>query len=285
MFLKEDEFALIKANWLSKDKNVKEIANNLNIGVSSIVFVDDNPVEREIVRSNVAPIEVPDIGNDPSKYQLYLDRNGYFEAVDISNDDMQRNQYYRSNLKRETEEKMYGDYSEYLRSLEMTSQISGFKETDMDRIRQLTNKTNQFNMTTIRMNQTEIDAYRTSGNKLGLSARLEDKFGDNGLVSIIAGSFHDDVFVIDLWLMSCRVFKRDLEYLVFAELVRRLREYGIETVRGIYRPTERNRIIQTLYEELGFQKTYSSEVQVEYEVSLNAIEVKNIDYIKLSGDE
>ena len=285
MILGQDDFALIKANWKPKDENILEIAKLLNIGVANIVFVDDNPVEREIVKANIVKVSVPDIGSDPTRYALHIDRNGYFETVGVSNDDIKRNSYYRGNQQRQSEQKAFENYSDYLKSLEMTAQITLFKESDMERIGQLTNKTNQFNMTTLRMKQTEVDAYRTSDSKLGLSARLSDKYGDNGLISVLAGTFEDDVFKIDLWLMSCRVFKRDLEYLLFSELVHKLKQKGVKIIRGVYRPTDRNRIIHKLYDELGFRRVEESATQTIYEVELASLTLKTIDYITLNGGE
>lgn len=283
MVLKEEFFSNIKANWNPKHENVQKIIEEINIGKSSVVFIDDNPMERDIVKQHIKEVKVPKIGDDPSQYIAHLDRNGYFEVNSISTDDINRNTYYKSNVKRISSQSDYSDYIEFLTSLEMVAEIDVFDKKYMNRILQLTNKTNQFNLTTTRMNMAEIDLYRTEKDRIGLYAKLRDRFGDNGLVSVMACTILNDVCCIDLWLMSCRVFKRDLEFAVFNDLVKKLEKRNIKYIRGVYIQTNKNQLVENIYKELGFSKVSSANGKVQWEAKIDDLELKRVDFIKTCG--
>lgn len=252
--LKPEDFILIKANWEPKSRNILDIAAELNILPDSLVFVDDNPAEREIVRQQAAGVSVPEIGQ-PEQYIHILDRSGFFEVTDISEDDRKRNEMYKANLMRERQQTSYTDYSEYLRSLEMRGTIKAFEPMYMARIAQLTNKSNQFNLTTRRYTQSEIEQTAASSAYITLYGKLEDKFGDNGVVSVVIGSKEGATLHIDLWIMSCRVLKRDMEYAMMDRLVEECKKAGIHTIRGYYYPTSKNNMVRNFYELQGFTKT------------------------------
>lgn len=251
--LRPEDFILIKANWEPKSSNILEIAKDLNIMPDSLVFVDDNPAEREIVRQLDKGIAVPEIGT-PDKYIQIMDRSGFFEVTNLSDDDMHRNEMYKSNMQREQLQTSFTDYHDYLVSLEMKGTIRSFETVYMARIAQLTNKSNQFNLTTKRYSQSQIEQVAADDAYIDIYGKLEDRFGDNGVVSVIIGHVVENICHIDLWIMSCRVLKRDMECAMFDALVERCTERGIQKIRGYYYPTAKNKMVKDFYRDRGFDK-------------------------------
>ncbi len=249
--LKPEDFVCIKANWEPKSKNVADIATELNIMQDALVFVDDNPAEREIIRTQLNGVAVPEIGS-PEQYIHVLDRSGYFEVTNLSEDDRNRSEMYKANLERKKQQESFGDYKEYLRSLEMQGTIKPFEPMYMARIAQLTNKSNQFNLTTKRYTQAEIEQVAAEPSVITLYGKLEDKFGDNGVVSVVIGHAEENVLHMDLWLMSCRVLKRDMEFAMMDTLVSACKEAGITEIKGYYYPTAKNKMVEKFYELQGF---------------------------------
>ena len=238
--LKPEDFILIKANWKPKNENMMEIAREMNILPDSLVFADDNPAEREIVRSYVNGVSVPELGT-PEQYIRVLDHNGYFEVTNLSEDDRKRNEMYKANVLRAQQEASFTDYGSYLKSLQMKAIIRPFETLYMSRIAQLTNKSNQFNLT----------------DNITLYGKLEDKFGDNGVVSVLIG--HKErceklELHLDLWLMSCRVLKRDMEYAMMDELVKNCRMQDISVIYGYFYPTGKNAMVKDFFAVQGFDK-------------------------------
>lgn len=252
--LSADDFAAFTANWNPKHENIRDIAYMLNIGIDSLVFADDNPVEREIVRAQLAEVTVPELGSDIVKYIDILDKTGLFETVSLSADDLQRNMFYVANTERAKQQEQFASYDEFLRSLKMVAEIAPFSPIYLDRITQLTNKTNQFNLTTRRYTLSEIQAMADDDSYITLYGKLRDKFGDNGLVSVIAGIKKENELHIDLWLMSCRVLKRGMETAMLDALVARARKCGLKAIVGYYFPTAKNGMVKNLFHEMGFRK-------------------------------
>jgi FkbH-like protein len=257
--LKLEHFSCFKANWEPKHENILAIARELNLGVDSFVFADDNPAERAIVEGQIPGIAVPNIGSDVAHYPKILDAGRYFEPVALSAEDLERAALYARNSQRAASEAKYANYGEYLDSLEMEAEIAEFRPVYLERITQLTNKTNQFNLTTRRYTQAEMEEAAADPKSIGLYGRLVDRFGDNGLVSIVLGRQENDELVMDLWLMSCRVLKRDMEHAMLDEVVSRARDRGIKRIRGIYLPTKKNGMVADLYEKLGFTQVASDD--------------------------
>ena len=251
--LKPEDFSVIKTNWDPKDKNLLEIAQDLNIGTDALVFVDDNPAERHIVRSQIPDAAVPEIG-DPQEFIINLDRSGFFEMTALSEDDLHRSEMYKANVERVKQQAAFADYHDYLLSLEMKAEIKPFSGLYMSRIAQLTNKSNQYNLTTRRCTEAELAKISEDPDFITLYGKLEDKFGDNGVVSVVFGHIDGDIFHIDQWLMSCRVLKRDMEYAMMDELVLRCSEAGIRVIRGYYFPTKKNKMVQDFYCLQGFDR-------------------------------
>ena len=251
--LKAEDFLSIKANWEPKDQNLKKIAAELNIGTDALVFVDDSPAERHIVRSQLPGTAVPEIG-EPQNYITTLDRCGFFETAGLSQDDLHREEMYQANLQRTKAQSAFENYTDYLRSLEMKAEIRPFSALYMSRIAQLTNKSNQFNLITRRCSQAELEQISADPDYITLYGKLIDKFGDNGVVSLTFGHREADIFHIDLWLMSCRVLKRDMEFAMMDELVKRCQAAGIRSIRGYYYPTNKNHMVADFYKDQGFVK-------------------------------
>ncbi|MDD5462117.1 MAG: HAD-IIIC family phosphatase [Methylococcales bacterium] len=270
-----EDFSAFKAGWGQKDEAIVEISHELNIGFDSLVFFDDNPAERELVAMRLPMVAVPNIGSDPSNFVEILDRQLYFEPLDISAEDLKRASYYASNTQRNLVQASYGNYGEFLDSLEMKAEIRPFAPVYMDRIAQLTNKTNQFNLTTRRYTLGELEAMRCDPRYLTLYGRLADKFGDNGLVSIVVGRVESDELHIDLWLMSCRVLKRELEIAMLDKLVEQARKRNIKWIQGTYLPTPKNGLVADHYEKLGFELLNSNEQGSEWKLDVLAYTPKN----------
>ena len=259
--LHPDDFLVIKANWNPKDQNLLQIAKDINIGSDALVFVDDNPAERHIVKSQVPGAAVPEM-TVPEHYITDLDRAGYFEITSFSKDDLARNEMYKANLQRAQQEASFTDYHEYLLSLDMKGEIKPFAPMYMARIAQLTNKSNQFNLTTLRCSQADIEQYAVNPDYITLYGKLEDRFGDNGVVSVVFGhvdSQDSALFHIDLWLMSCRVLKREMEYAMMDALADTCIARGIQELRGYYYPTAKNKMVQEFYRTMGFTKDSEDE--------------------------
>lgn len=278
--LKEEDFAVFKANWEPKHLNLEAVAKQLNIGADALVFADDNPAEREIVNQADLGIAVPEL-TVPERFAETLAEAGYFEVTSLSADDRKRAEMYRQNALREAEEQSFTDYGAYLRSLEMRGYLGPFVPGTLERVTQLANKTNQFNLTTRRYQPAEMQQRMENGDVVTIAGRLEDKFGDNGLVTEIVANLAGDDLDIELWIMSCRVFKRELEYAMFDELVRIALARGVKTITGHYYKTAKNVIVADFYGELGFEKTaqhgedsdWTYTIPAQYENKNKAIEV------------
>lgn len=251
--LRPDDFLAIMANWEPKDQNLMQLAQKLSLLPESFVFVDDNPAERQIVHDSVPKAGVPKLYK-PEYYIRAIDRAGYFEPVTLSRDDLLRTRMYEENLKREELKTSFADYDEYLRSLDMKAQIAAFEPVYMARIAQLTNKSNQFNLTTRRYTQSEIANAAADPAYITLYGKLEDKFGDNGVVSVVIGKQEGSLLHIVLWLMSCRVLKRNMEFAMFDTLIAKAKERGVRELLGYYYKTAKNGMVKDFYETMGFER-------------------------------
>ena len=253
--LKLEHFAAFRANWSPKPDNLVSIAEELNLSLDSFVFVDDNPAEREIVRAQLPQVAVPELTADVTDYPRILDHARHFEQVSLSPEDLSRAAQYQQNAQRQHTQTRFAGYDEYLDSLEMRAEIAPFSLTYLDRIAQLTNKTNQFNLTTRRYTRAELETLAADPNVVTLYGRLTDRFGDNGLVSVVLGRRNGDILTLDLWLMSCRVLKRDMEHAMLDALAARASAAGIKRLEGVYIPSRKNSMVAEHYATLGFTLT------------------------------
>lgn len=268
MLLKEDDFAVFIANWDDKASNIRKIAEILNIGMDAMVFVDDNPAEREIIRTMIPEISVPELPKDPSQFLRILCAARYFEKIDFTADDAQRNVQYAGNAQRQAMLQKAPNLTDYLISLEMKIHFAPFNETGRKRIVQLINKTNQFNLTTRRYTEADVMGFEKSDCYSTLQVHLQDKFGDNGMISVVICKNAGDCWEIDSWLMSCRVIKRRVEEAVCDKLVTIARSNGIEKIRGFYRPTEKNKLVRNHYQQLGFELISSNDSEDIWELEI-----------------
>lgn len=254
--LKKSDFVVIKANWDPKNENLENTAKELNLLTESFVFVDDNPAEREIISTYVEGAAVPSVGS-VEQYIRIIDKSGFFETTILSSDDIKRSEMYQQEKERNQAQSTFESYEEYLVSLDMQAEICGFKPLYMSRIAQLTNKSNQFNLTTKRYTQSEIEALAQDKTYITLYGRLSDRFGDNGVVSVVVGKRTGEKMNelhIELWLMSCRVLKREMEYAMMDELVELSKREGISVIYGYYYPTAKNGMVKDFYSMQGFDK-------------------------------
>lgn len=252
--LHPEDFVSIKANWNSKSQNLTETAAELNLLAESFVFIDDNPAEREIVRRQVHGAAVPEI-TDIENYINVLDKSGYFEVTELSADDMKRTEMYQENTERNQSRASFESYEDYLVSLAMKAEIQSFVPVYMARIVQLTNKSNQFNLTTKRYSQSDIERIAVDPNYITLYGKLEDRFGDNGIVSVVIGKIGGadrTELHIELWLMSCRVLRRSMEYAMMDVLMEKAMLFNIRKIIGYYYPTIKNAMVKNFYELQGF---------------------------------
>jgi FkbH-like protein len=258
MLLRRENIASFVANWDSKATNVRRIALELNIGLDSVVFVDDNPAEREIIRRELPMVSVPELPDDVAHYAACLSAAGYFEAASFSKEDVERADLYRANSRRQQEFSETTDMEGFLKSLDMRLEVGRVSKMNIGRVTQLTNKTNQFNLRTVKYTEAEVDRLMRDKEALALQFRLKDKFGDNGIIAVILARPNErwpaDTLFIDTWLMSCRVLGRGVEAASLEALSQYACELGLKRLIGEYRPTARNKMVSDHYQKLGFRR-------------------------------
>lgn len=258
MLLRRDDIAAFVANWDDKAANLRTIAAQLNIGLDSLVFVDDNPAERARVRESLPMVAVPELPKDPAHYVRCIADGGYFDAVAYTADDRQRSAQYATNAQRESLRGAAQSIDEYLSALDMTLVHGPVRPVDLARVTQLVNKTNQFNPTTRRCSLEELTAAAALPGAAALQFRLTDRFGDNGLISaMLLTPAADDAqtLQVDFWVMSCRVFGRQVEFEAMNLAVEAARARGMRAIRAAYVPSAKNGVVAGLYASLGFQRS------------------------------
>jgi len=255
MVLKLEDIVIFKANWTDKAANIKEIAQKLNIGIDSMVFIDDNPMERDFIKSSLPMVTVPALTSDPSDFIPIISSGCYFETVCVSDEDRARSGYYRSNLQREELQGKFSNIEEYLAGLNMEMSVGLFDDFHRPRIAQLINKSNQFHLTTTRYSESEIASIGQSRTKFGLYFKLQDRFGDNGLISAVILEEQQGFLHIDTWVMSCRVLSRGVEEFILSEMLAFAGDRGNKKLIGKYIPTAKNKLVADLYRRLNFKMT------------------------------
>jgi FkbH-like protein len=253
MLLRESHIAVFQANFEDKASNLKAIAQTLALGTDALVLLDDNPAERAQVRAALPEVAVPELPEDPAYYARALWAAGYFEAQTFSDEDRQRAQMYQANAERVIVRERIANLGAYLESLAMVIRFAPFDAVGRERIAQLVQKSNQFNLTTRRYSSAEIRAAEEDPSCFTLQVRLADRFGDNGMISVILCRAQDGpAWDIDTWLMSCRVLGRRVEEAVLAEIARHARARGVKRLVGRYLATGRNELVRDHYAKLGF---------------------------------
>ena len=262
MILKLDDIAVFQANWETKVDNIRTIQGILNIGFDSMAFLDDNPFERNIVRENIPGITVPELPEDPAMYLEYLYSLNLFETASYSNADKDRTKQYQVEAKRVSLSKTFTNEADFLKSLNMVSTVSGFTKFNTPRVAQLSQRSNQFNLRTIRYTEADIENMAQDPDVIDLSFTLEDKFGDNGLIAVIIMKKQDDeTLFVDTWFMSCRVLKRGMENFTLNTMVEYAKANGYKRIVGEYIPTPKNKMVEMHYSNLGFSKIESESNQ------------------------
>lgn len=257
MILRQDDFAAFEIGWGDKPTAVKRVAQQLELGLDSFVFVDDNPVERDLMRQTLPQVAVPELPDAPELYPACIADAGYFEAIAFTAEDSARSAQYVANRARHELRSSATDMEAFLETLQTTMTVGPFQPTDVTRITQLINKTNQFNLTTRRYTEAEVRAFMQDPRILTFAARVSDRFGDNGLTSIVicrpAEDGPDPEMEIDTWLMSCRILGRGVEDAMLSVVANRVRERGAGRLVGTYRPTAKNGMVRELFPRLGFE--------------------------------
>ncbi len=254
MVLKLDDIAVFVANWDNKADNIRKIQSILNIGFDSMVFLDDNPFERNLVRENLPDVCVPELPEDPAEYLEYLYSLNLFETASFSENDAERTKQYQVEAQRVIDLESFTDVNDFLKSMNMVSEVQGFNNFSKPRVSQLTQRSNQFNLRTVRYTEQEVESLMNSENHHTISFTLEDKYGDNGLICVIVLEKKDpETLFIDTWLMSCRVLKRGMEDFTLNTIVDTAKKNGFKYIVGEYLPTAKNQMVKDHYERLGFQ--------------------------------
>jgi FkbH-like protein len=273
--LKINDFSAFVANWNTKSSNIKEIIKQINISESAAIFVDDNDMERDEVTKNTN-VFVPDIGNNVENFRKLIDENNFFETTRITPEDLKRPDSIRASIETTKTIDNFTNYNDYLKSLMMKSQIKEVDNISKDRFVQLINKTNQFNLTLQKIDPKNFSLVERDNDTIALTASLSDKFTDHGIVSALYGKINNDSEIdIKIWVMSCRVFKRSLEFAIFQKFFYLCKQLKLKKINGFYNKSDRNIIVENLYKELGFQQIKKNENSSEWSLDMN----KNLDFL------
>jgi FkbH-like protein len=255
MVLHLDDIAVFMANWDNKVNNIKHIQSILNIGFDSMVFLDDNPFERNMIRENIPGITVPELPEDPAEYLEYLYTLNLFETVSFSGEDAERTKLYQVEAKRAVLQASYTNEDDFLKSLCMTSLVEPFNKFNTPRVAQLSQRSNQFNLRTVRYTEDDIKHLITRPDTYTIAFTLEDQHGDNGLICvIILKKENAETLFVDTWLMSCRVLKRGMEHFILNNVVALAKQHGYTNLKAEYLPTAKNQMVKDHYKKLGFNE-------------------------------
>ena len=274
MVLKLEDIAVFQANWETKVDNIRTIQQILNIGFDSMVFLDDNPFERNMVRENIPAITVPELPEDPAEYLEFLYSLNLFETASYSNLDKDRTKQYQVEAQRVSLSKTFTNEADFLKSLNMVSVVSGFTKFNTPRVAQLSQRSNQFNLRTVRYTDSDIEALANDPTVIDLSFALEDKFGDNGLIAVVIMKPLDKVTLfVDTWFMSCRVLKRGMENFTLNTMVEVAKAKGYKRIVGEYLPTPKNRMVEEHYTGLGFSKIEGA-LTAQYQLDVESYQAR-----------
>ncbi len=253
MVLRLEDIAVFVANWETKVENIRHIQSVLNIGFDSMVFIDDNPFEREMVRAGIPEITVPELPEDPTDYLGYLRSLNLFETASYTEEDEARTAQYQEEAQRNLLQQSFANENDFLISLNMLSEVKAFDEFSIPRVAQLTQRSNQFNLRTIRYTDEDLKLMKSDPDYFTMSLTLEDKFGNHGLIGIIILKKEDQhTLFIDSWIMSCRVLKRGMENFTLNSIAALARKNNFDRIVGEYIPTKKNGIVKDHYQHLGF---------------------------------
>ena len=290
MALRLTDFAAFRANWDDKVANLRAMAGDLSLGLDSFVFLDDNPLEREWVRSELAEVAVVEVGSSPFHVVRALDRGHYFEALSLSGEDLARSDRYRLEGQRASLRASAGSLDDFLKNLQLEAAVEEITEKNLTRVTQLVNKTNQFNVTTRRYTEAQLRGITTDPRGWAKAFQMSDRMGKYGLIGVLCCRPVDrsDVWEIDTWLMSCRTLGRQMEKFMFDRMVEAAVERRIGRILGVYRPTEKNGLVRELYDQMEFRRVGESGAEVRYELDVPAAPVVTATHVRnvtASGSE
>lgn len=264
MILRLEDISVFVANWNDKATNIRMIQESLNIGMDSLVFIDDNPFERNLVKELIPEIEVPELPEDAAHYLEFLQECNLFDTVSFAGETSDRTGFYRAEFERKKAQATYENLDEYLKNLEMIGNAEPFAENRYARIAQLTQRSNQFNLRTVRYTEDEIRRIVENRDYLTLSYTLKDKYGEHGLVGVVVLQKEDSrTLFIDTWLMSCRVLKRGMEEYIVNKLVETAKVQGFKAIKAEYIPTKKNGMVKDIYSQMGFEKIEENKFLLE----------------------
>lgn len=251
--IRPEHIAAYRINWNNKADNIRELAKELNIGMDSMVFVDDNPTERELVRQQLPMVEVPEFPKRSYELMEFYKHlvNEYFQIYQLTTEDLSKTEQYKMNALRASEAAKFTDLTDYIKSLNIHIDIIKADEFNIPRIAQMTQKTNQFNLTTRRYSESDINNFILNGD-LVYCISVKDKFGDNGITGAIIINRKGDIAEIDTFLLSCRILGKNIEEAFIISMLEILFEKGISTVCASYIPTLKNSQVENFYERVGF---------------------------------
>lgn len=281
MLLRWDDFSAARINWNRKGQNLREIAEELNIGLDSLVFFDDNPVEREEVRQTVPEVHVVEVPTDPTGYVRALADTAALDAPVVTDDDLQRADFYASQAAR-TAAAAEQSPEAFLHSLDMRATMGELDPSTSMRISQLVGKTNQYNLTTIRYTQSELEKLADAPDSAVWWIRLEDRYGDLGLVCVGVLRTEDRAATIDSLVLSCRAANRGLEQAMVSHLASVAAERGCTSLIGLYAPTPRNSVVRELYDRLGFDLSSEDSSGRQYHLELSERSIDPPDFLAVA---
>ena len=253
MVLKLDDFSAFVANWEDKASNIRRIQKELNIGLDSMVFFDDNPFERNLVRTMLPEVEVPELPEDPAEYTAFARMQNLFDTNSYSDEDRVRTERYLAEKSRTELSAGIDNYDDYLKALGMKAVCAPFDAFHIPRIAQLTQRSNQFNLRTVRYSEQEIEEIAANPRYVTRYYTLRDRFGEHGLIAVVILEKRENELFVNEWLMSCRVLKRGMEQFIADSILRAAREAGVARVVGEYIPTPKNAMVKDLYASMGFR--------------------------------
>jgi FkbH-like protein len=270
ILLKKEYFSALRINWNNKAGNIMELANELNIGLDSIVFIDDNPAERELVKQALPEVCVPDFPAQPYQYPVFIKQltDDYFSTYVLTQEDLDKIQQYKNNSIRTEYKKHFLDMDSYLQSLEIKLTIENLNKFNIARFAQMTQKTNQFNLTTRRYTETEIKSFADNGG-LVYGLRVKDRFGDNGLTGLMIILLDKKTAYIDTLLLSCRILGKEIEYTFVKYILMKLKKTGTQMINASYIKTANNVQVEKFYDSIGFNVKNTDTEHTDYELNMN----------------
>ena len=280
MILKEENFACVKINWDDKVVNLQKIAEELNIGLDSMVFFDDDPINQEYVRESLPGVLVIDLTKDSSQYPQIITEMKEFDVLEITEEDTKRSDMYLGQKKRKELENKVSDFNEFLKQMDIEVSVQKANSFSIPRISQLILKTNQFNLTTKRYQEEEVSKFSTSEDKIVECVKVSDKFGDNGITGTYMIEKKDnDEWFIDTFLLSCRIMGRGIEEIMMNQIIENAKLLGVKRIKGEFIPTTKNKPAEDFYEKLGFKK------EDKFWVFNTDDTIKKPEYIKVVKNE